>query len=1529
MLRCVISLVVLGITMRSAGIEKLCEFLPVNAGEFHTHDTIKSNHSTNFLSSSSGGHSDRRGSLYAGWLSSTSLATGVLAALLLAGVLGASPVSAQQVWDSTTDGNAADNGSIDGGSGVWDAATTPNFTSDGGTTNEVYANPGNVIFSVGTGADTVTVNGTVDINDIDFQATGYIVTGGTLNTGAADRTITVDGATAEIGSVVTGTGGLTKAGTGILTLSGANTYTGDTTVSAGTLNLGADDVIADGSNLVIIGGTFDLNNNVETVHNLSGTGGDIATGGTLGHLIVNQDVASTYSGGFSGVSGFNSRYFQKLGAGTLTLDGTSTVAGGGRFSVLGGRLVVQNGNAIGDKSSLVILNIAEVELLSDETIGMVLGAAGSQVILNANTLTIAGASLPSRGTSNGDITGTGGIVYNAAGNTQKFSTALTYTGSTAVQAGVLDLTGAGALASTSIAVNGGELQTDGGALAAGATVTVSGTGLFDVNGNESITSLVSNAAGASTTIDGGTLTTGTTTLSNGTISGTGALVSTGAIAQSGGDLNVSTVTTAGFQMMGGTVGAGATITSSADYDLQSGTVNGVLAGAVGVNKTTAGTVTLAGANAYTGTTTVSVGTLEVGNDAALGATSGLLNVGGGTLDLGGFTVTKMNTFAQNATIQNGTLNVTTGIQMQSANISAVISGNGDVISAGPGTSTLSADNTTTGVLIVNRGTINLTGSVASNFIRINDTNPGDPTVASLQVDGSSLLDTAEVTINNSGNLTLTGDERIGALLSNSTTATVTLGANTLTTGQFFYDRFAGVISGTGGLTKEGINTFVLFGTNTYTGATTINNGTLQLDGGAAIADTSAVTVAAGAFLEVTANETIGSLASAGEVSLSSTTLTTGDATDTTVSGSIYGGGGSLVKQGTGTMVLSGTNLYTGTTTVSAGTLRLAGGAAIVDTGDVTVNNTAVLNVAATETINSLTNTGTVTIDDGQTLSMGVIDNNVGGIINVGVGSTLQGTANTLNNAGTTNVGTNGVVTDAGNVNNLATGVINFNGPGGVATLFSGTNIIDNAGAINVVSGNVNATGDFAHQATGVVNMQNGATDSVVALTGNLAASTGSRMVLDVDLSNGTADGITVSGTANGETIIALDLANNGVGVDVTSDALGAPLSFSGGGFFASPLNLIDGNGGTITAQGGTGSDMIATSGLVDYTLENNAAGDLFISSRINGASTVFAALPGMIEAISTTFYKPADTFTSCYSHTSDDTPFSSWARVNAGEIDTKTNGSATIGGASNSVSAELNTTYRGFQAGFDGSLCNLEGSDVNVHIGFTGGMLEATSRQTDSAGLSADLSTVFVGAYAAYTRGAFRADVSGRYDSHSFDLSHVDPNIIAPNTNVDGYTASATFTAAYQIDVNEQFSVTPVAGLTISRTSLDSFAIQGGTGTADINDKTSAIGFVGFEARMPHVIDEKTTVTPFLTAKAFNQFVDTTNSTFSISGVDVNVETSNSGAWGQIGAGVEFALLPENKETGYGAITGALSIDGQFGDQLEGWGANAKIRVQF
>src|SRR5262249_17283479 len=155
----------------------------------------------------------------------------------------------------------------------------------------------------------------------------------------------------------------------------------------------------------------------------------------------------------------------------------------------------------------------------------------------------------------------------------------------------------------------------------------------------------------------------------------------------------------------------------------------------------------------------------------------------------------------------------------------------------------------------------------------------------------------------------------------------------------------------GGLTKDGLGTMRLSGVNTYTDLTTVSAGTLQLARGSAIIDSGLVSVGGSGTLELLASETVAAIdgATGAQLLLNNFPLTAGDAANHTFDGPISGPGGALTKTGTGTLLLSGTNSYTGTTTVSAGKLQVHGGDAIADTGLVEVSGSAIFELLDDET----------------------------------------------------------------------------------------------------------------------------------------------------------------------------------------------------------------------------------------------------------------------------------------------------------------------------------------------------------------------------------------------------------------------------------------------------------------------------------------------------------------------------------------------------------------------------------------------------
>ena len=205
------------------------------------------------------------------------------------------------------------------------------------------------------GASAITI-----ANDLSLTADiglGSATFAGALDlTGAVDFTGTTRTLTVASGvslSGVVSNGGLTKAGTGALTLNAANTYAGDTTVSAGSLLQGRANALGAVTNLLTVGtaGTVDLKGFALTVSglaNISGAGGVVTNTGSAATLTLDGSVNKTFAGAITGAIALS-----KVGTFTQILTGANSFTGGttltegklelGAVNALGGDLVVDGG----------------------------------------------------------------------------------------------------------------------------------------------------------------------------------------------------------------------------------------------------------------------------------------------------------------------------------------------------------------------------------------------------------------------------------------------------------------------------------------------------------------------------------------------------------------------------------------------------------------------------------------------------------------------------------------------------------------------------------------------------------------------------------------------------------------------------------------------------------------------------------------------------------------------------------------------------------------------------------------------------------------------------------------------------------------------------------------------------------------------------------------------------------------------------------------------------------------------------------
>src|SRR5262249_23977170 len=226
--------------------------------------------------------------------------------------------------------------------------------------------------------------------------------------------------------------------------------------------------------------------------------------------------------------------------------------------------------------------------------------------------------------------------------------------------------------------------------------------------------------------------------------------------------------------------------------------------------------------------------------------------------------------------------------------------------------------------------------------------------------------------------------------------------------------------------------------------------TLRASGGAAIADASQVTLAntAGATFDVAASETIGNLSggggAGGNVTLNGNTLTVNETGTTTFAG-VASGTGNLVKQGAGTLTVSGANTYTGTTTVTAGTFALGANNALANASSLVGNGGTFAMTTRSDTLAAVQlQSGSITSTSGVLTSTSAYDLQSGS-----VGAILAGGV-------ALNKSTGGTVVLSGA--NTYTGTTNVNG--GVLQLGAANRIVDTS-AVTVANGATFDLNNFA------------------------------------------------------------------------------------------------------------------------------------------------------------------------------------------------------------------------------------------------------------------------------------------------------------------------------------------------------------------------------------------------------------------------------------------------------------------------------------
>ncbi|HEV2969531.1 MAG TPA: autotransporter-associated beta strand repeat-containing protein [Pirellulales bacterium] len=936
------------------------------------------------------------------------------------------------------------------GSANWNTTTANWSSTSGGPANVLYSDGDAVIFDNRATRTSVTVSGNVTPSTLLFQ-----------NDSSHALTIT-DVSSSSIGGSTT----LTVAGGGSLTLLGTNSYTGVTTITAGTLQLG------DGTS---------INGSV---------GGDIADNGSL---IFADSSTQTFSGAISG-----SGSLTKTGSGALTLSGSSTYAGA--TTVSAGSLKGGTDSAWSANSAVSVASAASLDLAGhNETIGAL---SGSGTVTNSVGSTNIALTSNGSGTFGGTLQngGSGRTLALKINGSEILSGSNTYTGGTWINGGSLTLANAQAIADGTTISDNGTLDLDGqhldstialafptsgsssGALINSNTATaivdgpisgngmVAGSNAITLDGNLSSANLTfkssnrvllgvgstlhgvtvvsgtlklggSNAIGSNMTVslDGGTLDLAGQGISvSDSITGSGTLINSGAsmhlaatVAGSvtveqghivfDGDLhqaNLSVISNGEADINGGLLPAGTTVDEIAGLDIESGVVAFNMNTSVNSGvRANGGTIELNGHLASDTSIYCRGGTLDLNGADLSSPISGY-----GTLTNSGSAAHIHGPVYGGFTVAGSAANIGFDGDLSQANLT--FSADGASIS------TLGGSTASLGGLDVDNGHVQLNSQidvpsgvyVGGGTFQLNQTLASTTTIhlsgGTLDLHGVNLaspIDGYGTLINSSAPVTISG-----AILGSFTFA------------------------GSGGITLDGnmsqanltialdagYDTVNLGGnSNAPIESLDIESGTLQLN--TSIEVSSSVTLNSGTFDLNGHNASFGDLAgSAGSISNSASapaTLTVGtdNSSSTTFGGNIYNGSGSvaLTKAGTGTTVLTGSNYSAGAITISGGALQFG--------DDSTVGYVA----------SNIVDGGTLIFDvpSGATTYSGVISGS-GSLTKIGAGTLNLTNANTYTGGTTVSGGTLQLGDGSSNTGSVPDNIV-VGGGATLATADSGTLVL--------------------------------------------------------------------------------------------------------------------------------------------------------------------------------------------------------------------------------------------------------------------------------------------------------------------------------------------------------------------------------------------------------------------------------------------------------------------------------------------------------
>lgn len=1128
----------------------------------------------------------------------------VLFAAAAFGLLRPAPtIAADGFWNVDADGtwsNTANwlNGTIAAGTDF-----TAYFANDITTTRTITLDLnrtiGNLVFNDG---------GTSGSPWILSRSTGTTTL--TLATSSVTPRITTSTDTV-INAILAGTQGLIKDGAGTLILTGTNSYSGGTTITAGTLQIGLNSSGSILGDVQITSGTLAFDRGAFDIYTFNGR---ISGSGVL--KLSSGTLLLTQANGFSGttfVDDANLRISNSLALqnSMVVVNSVMTLlAGVSTYTVAGitGSGSIQLGGSIPGVVPVLALGSNNISTTFN---GLITGSGG---LLKAGTgtlvLTAANSYAGGTAINDGVLKITGNVINGSVVNNgllivdpqQAFSTSITFSKT---------ITGTGGLISTGTLILTGSNSYTGGTTILGA-LELRDTNIFAGIGPSIVGSVVNNGLLAFNRSSSMTL--------SGEISGTGGLLIKGNFGTL--ILTASNSFTGPISIEAGTLqlGDGGAVGSLAVRDIM---VNGTLSfnrsdtvildkefyGSGFITQTGSGVLVLPTENPnFDGSVLINAGAIRILANSSLTNIGVMLNVDDGLMFSSGVTTPVIRSL-----IGTGRLNLMDEsgspvvLKVEGGNTpgfvyGGVLEGSGALFKAGTGTLTMTGNSAYTGGTTIDGGTLQLgnggtSGSVPGNIL-VNGTlifNRSDALTydgvltgtgslmkrgagtlvlknsnsisgvtsigaGSIRLANNAALQNSTVIVNAVGGLTFSSGVNTPVLGGLSGTGNFTLaddsGAAVVLTvgGNNAGTTFTGALGGPGGLIKVGAGTFTLRGTNTYTGGTTISDGTLAIAG--------------------STGSIVGSIVSTGTLRF--------NRTDTYVFDGFISGSGSVQQAGTGVVVLTQANSYSGPTTISSGSIRLANDLALQNSsaviginGGITfssgINSPLLGGLSGTRNISLVddSNTPVVLTAGGNNASTGyggVLDG-VGGLIKIGTGTLTLTGANSYSGgttivSGTLQIGSVNSGSLIGNVVTSGTLAISRNNTYSFAGLISGTGNVSKSGLGLLVFTQANSYSGLTVIANGMLRAGNGSafgTSSVVIQSnGRLDVSSGITISNSITFSNG--------GTLSGVGTVASNVTISNGAILAPGNSPGT-LHFSGilewgpGGHYMWEINDVDAGAG--------------------------------------------------------------------------------------------------------------------------------------------------------------------------------------------------------------------------------------------------------------------------------------------------------------------------------------------------------------------------------